>query len=471
MKKIFFLFLLYSVIFLTGCKIKIFEEEVSPYAIKDVDVSDLEQNTFYVKNGTKFNKVIHPECNFNSAANGVNNKRIIWLFGDEESIPTLYKGEVIAYASSSTTSIKGISLERFKDMGYSFGFYNGSFDNEGRFCFNGKQSVKQSNAYSNFGDSSNYIRIDTINGETIKESMICPAGAIVGLDGFAKYEIAYYTGTYYREEVWTANSHVLQAFEYYVSTKVSQTKNGYIQIEIPEDLKSGYYLINGVGLFKYINKEKTEFEKDNTLDMNEPYSTKEESDNIQKTSQEFGVFVESKKENMTFSVFFIPEKNSNAEAVLTSPSGQEYTMAADYKKGVFQCSLTEVMQGEWNISVYPATVVVTNITCEKTVYDTDDKTETLNEEIAEVTVETANTNRLLKVEYAGVVPESAIVIAPDGQSHRLSLIEDNVLGYSFPYAREGVYEIHIYYKEDFRLVKAYMYDNSKYDTEIITVIQ
>lgn len=471
-KIIILLLIISSMLCFTGCKIKIFEEKKSPYAIKDVDVSDLAQNRFYVKNGTKFQEVVNPESNFNSAANGVDNKRVIWLFGDEESIPTLYKGEIIAYASSSTSSIKGVSLERFRDVGYSFGFYNGSFDGDGRFCFNGSQSVNQSNANSNFGKTKEYVRIDTINDQKVVKDMINPAGCIVGLEPFGKYEVSYYIGTYYEEAVWTANSHVLQAFEYYVTTKITQTKNGYLQIELPDDLKSGYYLINGSGLFKYINQEKGSIENEKTIDMNEPYSeTVEETTNKEDTVQEFGVFINSKKTNMTFTVFFTPDKSKKAEAILISPSGQEYNMAPNYEEGVFASSLTEVIQGEWLIKVMPATVVVNNITCKKTVYDTENEVENLNEETVEVVMEEAATNRLLKVEYAGIMPESAVVIAPDGKSYRLTMVEDNVLGYNFPYAREGSYMIHIYYKEDFQLKKAYMYDNSDYETEIITVIQ
>lgn len=468
-KKLCLLVIIGVAILTTGCKIQIFEEEVSPYTIQDVSVNELKQDTFYIKNGTKFNEVVVPERNFSSEATSIDNKRMLWTFGDEESIPTLYKNEVIAYASSSTNRINGVSLERFKDMGYSFGFYNGGFDAEGSFCFYGNNTVAQSNANSKFGQSNKYIRITSINDIPVSSEMINAAGSIVGLDKFGKYKIGYFSGTYYEEEEWIANSHVFQAFECFTTTNVTQTKNGYIQIEIPEDLKSGYYLINGAGLFKYIAQNKGEVSDVSSIDMNEPYRQKSEKTDKEKTVQEFAVFINDKKTNMTFSVTY-EQKGAVPEAVLISPNGQEYIMEDITSSGTLTCSLTEVMQGEWAINVSPATVVVTDISCKKNIFNTGEQTEELSEEIVEVELSEGATNRLLKVDYAGVTPESAVVITPDGKSYRLTIIDDNVLGYNFTYAREGIYEIHVYYKEDFLLKDAYMYDNSKYETEIITVI-
>lgn len=472
MKRLLILSLMLGITcFFTGCKIQIFEEEKSPYAIQNIDAANMMQDTFYVKNGTKFNVVVTPDKNFSSVAKGNDSKRVIWTFGNEESVPTLYKDEIIAYASSSTSRIESLSIERFKDLGYSFGFYNGGFDTDGYYCFNGTNSVEQSNSHTRFGQNKSYIRIDTINGQKISNTMVCPAGTIVGLDAFGKYEVGYYTGTYYRVEEWTANSHIFQSFEYYATNDITQTKNGYLQIKMPEDLKSGYYLINGVGLFKYIAEDKSTAKDISSIDMNEPYKIENGNNETKPSVQEFGVFVNEKKANMTFSMFYDTTSGSPENCTLISPAGQEYIMESTEGSNVFTYALSEVMQGEWIIRVEPATIKVTNVTCKKMDITQEEVIEQLNEEIVEITLEKGQTNRLLKIEYAGVMPESATVIAPDGKSYRLTIVEDNVLGYNFMYAREGIYEVHIYYKEDFLLKDAYMYDNSNYETEIITVTQ
>ena len=57
---------------------------------------------------------------------------------------------------------------------------------------------------------------------------------------------------YYQDFNLTANIHCFGSMERFVNYDYEFMHSNFIVIEIPEYFKSGYYFVNGVGLFRYV---------------------------------------------------------------------------------------------------------------------------------------------------------------------------------------------------------------------------
>lgn len=132
-----------------------------------------------------------------------------------------------------------------------------------------------SNLYSFFADNakSQEIRFVNINGEPITADMITTSGILNCMEMGKQYSFDYYAGTYYSTGTATANTLMMEEYEYFHLENPENTKNGYISFSMPEDAKSGWYYISNTngGLFRYIAHEKGV--DINSIDMNEPYYT------------------------------------------------------------------------------------------------------------------------------------------------------------------------------------------------------
>ena len=119
LKPIFFIIATVAIaVLLTGCE-SLFEEQRNKYELVAAKNGKLEEDTYYVKSGTDFYPVYDADGDAIGTALKIDSNRLLWLMEDESLVPTLYKGEVIAYASQK--GLDGTSLERFKDSGYSIG--------------------------------------------------------------------------------------------------------------------------------------------------------------------------------------------------------------------------------------------------------------------------------------------------------------------------------------------------------------
>lgn len=73
-----------------------------------------------------------------------------------------------------------------------------------------------------------------------------------------EYHLTFYAGTYYQTATIKADEKFLQYYEAYVIEKAENTKNGYLKFSMPDDAKSGYYMIEGAGFLNItiLNVEK-----------------------------------------------------------------------------------------------------------------------------------------------------------------------------------------------------------------------
>ena len=76
----------------------------------------------------------------------------------------------------------------------------------------------------------------------------------MGLEEGGQYDCDIYNGTEYNHFVLTADTRFFSGMEMYIENKVPLVKEGYQEIEIPEYMLNGYYLINHSGIVRIVRE-------------------------------------------------------------------------------------------------------------------------------------------------------------------------------------------------------------------------
>ena len=99
------------------------------------------------------------------------------------------------------------------------------------------------------------LYLDKAGDVKVNEKSVSDGGTVLGLKKGKTVTCEFYTGTYYQDFNLTANIHSFSSMERFVSYDYEFMHSSFIVIDIPEYLKSGYYFVNGVGLFRYVSDE------------------------------------------------------------------------------------------------------------------------------------------------------------------------------------------------------------------------
>lgn len=472
---------LLSLCLLTGCG------NIQIMAVKEkkeiVEVTDknLEQESYYIKNGTRFAKVYMPSGNVKGTTNKVSTGRVLYFTDDEQMVPVHYRGELIAY-SSKTADFNNVTLERFRDMQYSIGLYGGYIGDDGYYHIkiSDKNIVPGSYAESIFNRViSSEVRIVSIGGDPIGELVDPGSGIIMGLSKDKYYTVEFYAGTYYYKENFLADTHFLRAFEVYNFgiSYISDTTHGYMCFNTPDNLKSGWYAINGAGLFLYYDFTKEDAVALSEEDLNEGYYSSNE-EMVATYSKQYKVHVPKTTKDMKIAVTYGDTGLSEGDfsASVFAPDGTEYEMILDTACREISLSLAYAVAGDWNIYIYPQTLPIENVSISNIPYGAEIE-ETVCEEVEFVLEEDAQYQRF----YADVSGEGKVygsVIGPDGITYSLSLqsVKDKsgnsrrYLIYDLPYAYAGQYKVKIYhYLSDSVISNIQMSSYNDSSTEIIII--
>ena len=285
----------------------------------------LEDGQYYVKskNG-EYSKLYLGETTFEPGKSSTDEDftKIVWFKEDFDKIPTLYKGDSLISYNSQILEEKFI-FERYYDYGYSIGLRNLVLTPSGRYSISTKEEDEESGtpkiiAYPD-GDTSEIVNytndiviLESLGGIKLrgakeedennedgfnenndistnensqnpnKEDNTSPllnkAGTLSGLQKDAKYKAEIYEGTVRHEHTFTADVRILGKFEYFYSCDYEFESETIMNITIPEDWVSGYYLINGIGMFRYVAGDSYD---DNT-DFNAP------NPSFEKNKEEYG---------------------------------------------------------------------------------------------------------------------------------------------------------------------------------------
>ena len=216
--------------------------------------------------------------------------------------------------------------------------------------------------------------------------------------------------------------------------------------------KSGYYLINGKGLFKYIAAERGAIDE-KSIYWNEQYY-QDDNYSIQLFSQNFSVTLNKHLERTAIVAKIVPPGEGKEPAgYVFAPDGTLYKMEYNEKAQELRLNLQEAIAGKWKVCISPQTMTVESVEVENNA-DVQD----LTQETFPVVLADAQENAWFRVpvETSGHVEnaESVIVtgsiIAPDGATYDLVKREYKEDGgskffmeYNMPYAAAGTYTVNV----------------------------
>lgn len=451
---------------LTGCKVKLFKEQTDEYHMDELSKSDLEENTYYIKNGTKFTPVLLPAAN-KTGIRSLDTSKCLWLGAERSKLPIYYKGETICYNSESVAELTNIAIERFKDMKYTIGITGAYFD-DGYICINPSYNLIQgTDAFNKMNTKARIIRIESINGKTVTEDMLNAAGNIIGFEDGKEYEIIYYQGTTYGKSKVKADLWLFQEFEYTIIDKSQPTPNGYLSFKLPEDSKSGYYMVNGAGLFKYYDHEKSA--DDETTNMNEPYFQSQE-EQLKVYSQQYTFTLDTNKSNVVVEMKYNPdslEDKENIKALLTGPNGCEYELSrAENENGTYTCKIATAICGKWILNVIPKTLEINSVNV-NTQNDEQEKTEELFDFVLTEDI----SNIQFKATYTGVGEVNGILTDDNGYTYNFiqKKPEDGFITCDIAYLKAGHYKVSIYHNTDTSIIDVNYDEAGINDTKTIVI--
>ena len=191
--------------------------------------------------------------------------RSIWIsLAEDEEIPTVTSENALIYISDTTVP-EEIVFERFADYGYSIGVSNMEADGGGHYYIPYAQNNEDDYKYyvdlkseavqiTEF-DTIAKLYLDKVGSMEVNEDSVSDGGTVLGLSKDKAYTCEFYTGTFYQDFKLKANIHSFGSLERFVCHDYEFLHANCIKIEIPEWFKSGYYFVQGVGLFRYVSDE------------------------------------------------------------------------------------------------------------------------------------------------------------------------------------------------------------------------
>lgn len=233
-------------------------------------LDSLEKDKYYVRHSNNScEQVYFGNATFDEGetTDSVNDERVMWYRDDFSKIPTLYAGDSLIYCTDEELT-ETFNFERFEDFGYSIGLCGLTPTESGRYSVS--TDPDDCNTYPggdtdillNFNNDT--VIIDTLGGKELRVPAVTEKGkeigspltrckSIKGLKQGISYEAEVYEGTKRSRYTFKADVRILGSMEDEETTDYSFENEKIMNIKIPTSFHSGYYLINGMGLFRYVN--------------------------------------------------------------------------------------------------------------------------------------------------------------------------------------------------------------------------
>lgn len=231
------------------------------------DILSKQMYGFYVMNrdGT-FTPVNSSASGFTSEATSYDSSRFVWWCDlntknkkiDYDAItPRVTKKTPLVAIYDSTSSMPtDYVIERYKSLGYTIGA-NFILGDDNKSIYMSTQSpCPNSDAY-NLVNGKGYdekLEVSKLNGkrDLPYSNVDTDINALIGLQKNKYYNLEFYMGTRARTATIKADTKILKSKEVItLENPLKKTDNQYFIVNLPDNMKYGYYYINDAGLFKY----------------------------------------------------------------------------------------------------------------------------------------------------------------------------------------------------------------------------
>lgn len=216
------------------------------------------------------------------------NGEILWFREDYDNIPTLYEGDfLVMYTNDVLTEV--VDFKRFEDTGYSIGLCNLSQTKSGRCMINLSEDNFNITYPGADTDEILYLTnesviLESLGGSPLRfeeeetviraeeeeeydpdaeKSLITPYGTLY-LDEISpcmEMEALIYEGTVKHEFTFSSDVRIFGLMDEYECNDFEFISETIMKIQMPEWFNSGYYMINDVGLFRYVKETNNYTEK------------------------------------------------------------------------------------------------------------------------------------------------------------------------------------------------------------------
>ena len=477
MRKILILIMSIACLLLAGCDsdIQWFKEKDSGKLV-GVEDTKMKQEVYYTKQGSRFYPTLNPKAGAaqTKAMGGTDPTRVIPLCNNSNLVPSLYYGEGIAYTAEKNL-VSEVIIERYKDMGFSLGCYHGTFDENGYYTVDRAMQCLEDSSLGKFLDKKNgdTIRIDKINDQKVDVNMVdLESGVIVGLEEGKSYVVQIYVGTKFYTEELIADTQMLKSFEFYDgdSANIDFSPNGYLYYNMPTNRKSGYYWINGSGLFKYYDFKKGDQPED--ADMNAPFY-ENERDAIIANSKQFTVSVPNRVKDMEIKVnYSLNEQSQSVKGYVYAPDGTQYEMKIADTNDSISLNLTEASAGNWTVALIPKSANYRNPEVNSTKAE---EQPTLKEKIFTYDTDTENIIFSANVKSADKDDVHGHVTSPKGVIYDMvyelnDMTKTGTISCEVPFLESGEWNVKVYYHPTTtELEEITANKNIETETEVIVV--
>ena len=262
-----------SLSLLTGCSAEDSQDNSNEATI-ETNINKLKNNAYYVQRDDTYYETFLSNATFSqySISKSGDSSRVAWIKESEESkIPMMYPGDKIVYRQDDGVVEGDVLIERFYDLGYTIGVCGLKPNNTGRYVFDTdvkNLNINPASDASQLTNAGDYQAvIESIGNAKLRSGNISEAGTIIGLEKDKTYSTDVYIGTILKNYKIKADVRALMSEEAYNIKDFDYMQSKIISITLPSWLNSGYYLVNGYGLFRYSSTGK---EWDENTDVNIP---------------------------------------------------------------------------------------------------------------------------------------------------------------------------------------------------------
>ena len=459
--------LISGTIFLCGCKkIKFIEEKPETVLYETYKNTELEEERIYVKDRASFRKLYEPEI-----TDGVFN----FVYISFNEIPTLYKGEVLVYKDALGTIPSSLVMIRLKSIGYNFGIYGGFLNTNSEYVFSPSSVVEKSSGFKRFTEASGEIRVVSMDGHKITENYVFQGilGGNCDLDGDSKHVFEIRQGTNYFSDIeLKADTFSMIEMERYSLSGAQETQNGYIQFKMNDDAKTGYYYIDGMGVFRYVAKTQEEATDVKSLDFYEPlYNVqsvkeekapqKEKEEKPETSYQTFSKSITEVKDDYEFTVYY-EETATAPNIILVSPQGNKYSMTKVDGVNASTVSLAQASIGEWKIYVMDKNLKVVDVKASEKEKEVVKKTVS-----KEFEIDSLGASYRVKVVCDGSLYNAYVMSESTKEVNLLKPISGDTYEYVYPFVNKDTYRIVVICDESADVSEIIMEDCSNYEKDTL----